>query len=328
MKGYKTIILVLLLFFCVLIFISASVGSVSISYQQLFQILIGNGEEQTKFILIEYRLPRIILSIIVGASLAIAGAILQGIIRNPMASPDVIGLSKGAGFSAVAVIILFPMAPIGILPLAAFLGAATVGLFLLFLLYRFNLNPTTLALSGIAIGAISGAGIQYLSVKNIEDANSALLWLAGSLWGRGWEYVTGVLPWFLILLPLPLLLSKRLDVLGLGDDIAEGLGTLVKRTRIQLLALSVIFTGMSVAVAGTIGFIGLIAPHMARRLVGPLHYKLLPVSALLGAIVLLLGDTIGRVLIVPREIPAGIVTAVIGAPYFLYLIRRENRGKR
>jgi ABC-type Fe3+-siderophore transport system permease subunit len=306
------------------VFYNVTLGTVPISSSQFIAILSGQGDPNLTYILVNYRLPRMLLCLMVGSCLALAGANLQGLIRNPLASPDVIGLSKGAGLMAVIVIILFPNAPVGIIPWAAFIGASVFGAALFFISVKHELKPNSLALSGMALGAIAGAGIQYITVKHMDDANTALLWLAGSLWGRTWAHVEMFVPWMIILFPAFMYLSKRLDVLLLGDDVASGLGLSVRYIRILLLIVSVCLTGISVAVAGTIGFIGLIAPHMARKLVGPIHNHMLPVTALLGATLVTVSDVIGRVIISPREIPVGIVTAIIGAPYFLYLLRRSK----
>ncbi|MDT3427925.1 iron complex transport system permease protein [Paenibacillus forsythiae] len=306
------------------VMLNLMLGTVSVSFRQIGSIFMGHGDSQLLNILVNYRLPRMLLCLMVGGCLALAGAILQGLIQNPLASPDVIGLSKGAGLAAVMIILLFPGAPVGIIPWAAFIGASIMGAALMFIATRFELKPTSLALSGMALGAMAGAGIQYVTVKHMNDANTALLWLAGSLWGRSWEHVWLLLPWAIIAVPLLFYLSFRLDVLQLGDNAASGLGLSVRHIRIVLLTAAVCLTGISVAVAGTIGFIGLIAPHMARKLTGPIHKHMLPVTALLGAILVTFSDVIGRIVISPREVPVGIVTAIIGAPYFLYLLGKKK----
>ncbi|WP_409175402.1 FecCD family ABC transporter permease [Brevibacillus fortis] len=315
----------LLLLLIVTAVISIGTGAVSISPREVVESLFGTGPKNHRFIIGEYRLPRVVLGMLAGAGLAVSGAILQGMIRNPLASPDVIGITKGAGLASAIVIFLFPKSPAYLLPLAAFGGAAVVAAILYVYTARKRVQPATLALVGIAIGVICQAGIQYLMVKNPGDVNAALLWMAGSLWGRGWEHVWAVLPWILVFLPIAFLLAYRLDVLSLGDDVAEGLGEDVTRLRVVLLVTSVALAGACVAVVGSIGFVGLLSPHIARRLVGGRHALLLPVAALLGATLMVAADGLGRWLLPPMEVPVGIVTAVIGAPYFLYLIGREKR---
>ena len=318
------ILLVLLIIILILSIISLGLGAIYITPSEIIQNLFGEGTSSQKFILSNYRIPRIIIAIIVGSGLATAGAILQGILRNPLASPDVIGVTKGAGLAAVIIIVLFPTSPIIFLPLAAFIGAAIIAVILMLFVYKKGAQPNTLALVGIALGAICQAGIEYFMIKFPDDVSATLLWLTGSLWARGWDQVYILLP-CLILIPLLIGLTSKLDILSLGDDIATGLGERSKFLRYILLGVSVVLIGVCVATVGSIGFIGLIAPHIARRIVGSKFKVLLPASALFGAILLLVADSLGRGLFPPIEIPAGIITAVIGAPYFLYLLRSERK---
>ncbi|RWZ55304.1 iron ABC transporter permease [Halobacillus fulvus] len=303
-------------------FLSIGVGAVFISPELIFQFFIGGEAGNNGFIIMNFRLPRILMAILVGAGLGVSGAILQGIIRNPLASPDVIGITKGAGLAAATVIILYPGLPVYALPVASFLGAGIVTAGLYLFAYRQGVKPATLALVGIALGAICQAGIQFLTVKFPVETNAALVWLTGSLWGKDWSDVWLLLPWIVIFVPLTIILAPKLNVLSLGDDVAEGLGEPVRKARLLLLIVAVLLAGASVAVVGTLGFVGLVAPHIARQLVGNRHGYLLPASALVGMILLLIADGLGRGLFPPTEVPAGIFTAVIGAPYFLYLLRK------
>lgn len=307
--------------------VSLGIGAIPITPLEVWSALMGGGDEQHVFIIENYRIPRMVLALLAGSGLAVSGTILQSVIRNPLASPDVIGITKGAGLAACMVMILFPKSPVYVLPVSAFAGASLVAIALYWFSYRRGVQPSTLALAGIGLGAICQAGIQYLMVKYPVDVNLALVWLAGSLWGRNWEEIFGVLPWILILLPLLILFAMKLDVLSLGDEVAIGLGENVKRLRVILLGMAVALAGACVAAVGSIGFVGLIVPHMARRLVGANHIWILPVSAMLGSLFILVADSMGRGLFPPFEIPAGIVTAVIGAPYFLFLLRQEKKGR-
>lgn len=306
--------------------LSLSVGAVSIPIQDLWLSLLQTDTPFT-FIIWEYRLPRAVISILAGFGLAVAGVILQSLVRNPLASPDVIGLTKGAGFFAALVIFLFPSAPKYVLPISALMGAFLVFLLLLLLSKRLTLSPASFALVGIALGAIFQSGIQYLLVKYPTDINMALLWMSGSLWGRGWSEVLSLLPWIIILLPVAWGQYPKLNIFQLGDEYSQSLGLDLIRQRFWLLLLSVTLAGVSVAAVGSIGFIGLIAPHIARQLVGGRHQLLIPLAALIGANLMLLGDSIGRMLIIPREVPVGVMTAIIGAPYFIFLLRKEYRKK-
>ncbi|WP_347861289.1 iron chelate uptake ABC transporter family permease subunit [Salimicrobium sp. PL1-032A] len=298
--------------------LSAGVGAVYVSPADLL------SGEQT-FLFMNFRLPRIAVALLVGAGLGVSGAILQAVIRNPLASPDVIGITKGAGFAAAATIILLPGFPPVALPVAALLGAGIVTAGLYLFAFRQKVQPATLALVGIALGAIFQAGIQFLTVRYPVETNAALVWLTGSLWGKGWSDVWMLFPWIIVFFTVAMFLTKKMDILQLGDDVAEGLGESVKGARVILLLVSVILAGTSVAIVGTLSFVGLIAPHIARRLVGNKHIVLLPAAALTGMVLLLIADGLGRGLLPPTEIPAGIITAIIGAPYFLYLLRKMQR---
>ncbi|MBE1443759.1 FecCD family ABC transporter permease [Paenibacillus sp. OAS669] len=317
------ILLLACLAMVILSVISFSVGAVSIPLSD-----IGSGlfyqDSSSYFIVHELRLPRVLVAILAGFGLAVAGGILQSLVRNPLASPDVIGITKGAGFMAAAVIFLFPQSPIYVLPLAAFAGAVAAFLILLALSRKLTLTPASLALVGVAIGAVFQAGIQYLIVTNPTNVNMALLWMSGSLWGRGWSQVQYLLPAMIVLLAFAYGSFRKLNVFQLGDEISVSLGLPIVRERFWLFLLAVALSGISVSAVGAIGFIGLLAPHMARSLVGSLNQWLLPLAAVLGADLMLLGDCLGRVIIIPREVPVGIMTAVIGAPYFIYLLRRER----
>lgn len=317
------ILSVLLILLLIAAVISLGIGAVYISPLEIFNNISGTAQNNS-FILFNYRIPRTLIAIVIGASLAVAGAILQGILKNPLASPDVIGVTKGAGLFAVFVLIVFPAASMLVLPIAAFVGAAVIAIILMLFSYTQGAKPHTLALVGVALGAICQAGIQYFMIKFPDDVNTTLLWLTGSLWGRGWSEIWILVPAF-ILVPFIVIFASKLDILNLGDEIAVGLGERTKYVRYVLLSIAVILTGLSVAVVGAIGFIGLIAPHVGRSLVGSRSKFLLPVSAAVGALFLLVADSLGRGIVPPVEIPAGIVTAVIGAPYFLYLLRREQK---
>ena len=303
--------------------VSVSVGALPIPLRDVSSALLDT-HSRFHFIVYEVRLPRTLVGLLAGMGLAVAGAILQSLIRNPLASPDVIGISKGAGFAAAAVIFLFPQSPAYILPLAAFGGAVGTFLILLLLSRRLTLAPAALALVGVAMGAVLMAATQYLIVTHPTNVNTALLWMSGSLWGRSWREVISLLPWIIVLLPLAWGSYQKLNVYQLGDETITSLGVHMTRQRLLLLLLAVTLAGISVSAVGAIGFIGLMAPHMARRFVGSHNQWLIPLAALLGANLMLLGDILGRMLIVPREIPIGIMTALVGAPYFVYLLRRER----
>ncbi|MFB5760043.1 FecCD family ABC transporter permease [Paenibacillus medicaginis] len=315
-----------LVMMAVLCWLSISAGAVPIPGNR---IISGLTDLQSPFYFIvhEVRLPRVLVAIWAGCGLAVAGAILQSLLRNHLSSPDVIGITQGASFAAVATIFLLPGAPWAVLPAAAFTGAILSFLILVLMSRKLTLAPATLALVGVAMGAVFQAGIQYFMVTYPANVNMALLWMSGSLWGRGWDQVHITAPVITILFVVAMGNARKLNILQVGDAISQSLGLLVRRERLWLLLLSVAMAGVAVSAVGAIGFIGLLAPHMARALVGSQNQWRLPMAAVIGANLLLLGDLLGRVLVIPREIPVGIITAVIGAPYFIYLLGRERRMK-
>lgn len=268
------------------------------------------------------QLPRVLLCWLVGASLGVSGGVTQAVIRNPLASPDVIGVSKGASVGAALVLLVLPDAPAALIPVAAFAGGLLAFAAIYVFAYKRGVSPVRLALTGIAIGAVCDSLLRFMLVKWPTNINAALVWMVGSLYGRTRIDLLELLPWAAVLIPLILYCSRRLDVLGLGDDLALGLGERVERTRFVTLLLAVSLAGAAVAVAGAIGFVGLVAPHIARRLVGGRHGHYLPVSALVGVLLMLAADTTGRGIHPPLDIPAGLVTAFIGGPYFLFLLAK------
>ncbi|PCF43625.1 FecCD family ABC transporter permease [Staphylococcus delphini] len=274
------------------------------------------------FILSEFRVPRMLLGILVGAALAISGAVIQGVIRNPLASPDVIGITKGASLAAVIVIIVFPTAPLFVLPVASFIGALVISLILSLLICWKGIRGSQLALIGMAIGAVAMALVQYLLIRNPMEANIALVWLTGSLFGRSMDHVLTILPWLIVAIPVIFLYARKLDILHLGEEVATALGTHVQRTKMILLFASVMLAGAAISVVGGLSFLGLIAPHIARSLVGHQHRHIVVMSGLVGALLMVIADGLARIIAPPIDIPVGVLIAIIGAPYFLYVLRK------
>ncbi|MCE5679746.1 iron chelate uptake ABC transporter family permease subunit [Staphylococcus pseudintermedius] len=274
------------------------------------------------FILSEFRVPRMLLGILVGAALAISGAVIQGVIRNPLASPDVIGITKGASLAAVIVIIVFPTAPLFVLPVASFIGALVISLILSLLISWQGIKGSQLALIGMAIGAVAMALVQYLLIRNPMEANIALVWLTGSLFGRSMDHVLTILHWLIVAIPVIFLYARKLDILHLGEEVATALGTHVQRTKMILLFTSVMLAGAAISVVGGLSFLGLIAPHIARSLVGHQHRHIVAMSGLVGALLMVIADGLARIIAPPIDIPVGVLIAIIGAPYFLYVLRK------
>lgn len=282
---------------------------------------IDTGNPDYAFVINTLRLPRIITACLVGMALAISGTIMQGITRNGLADPGIIGINAGAGLAAVSLIVLFPNAGVGVLPLSAFLGALAASLLIYLLAWDNGSHPIRLILIGVAIAAVTSAFTSLLiTFGNIDDVSQALVWLAGSVYGRSWEQVFSFLPWLIVFIPLALVKSPQLNALALGDEIAKGLGSQVEWQRSFLLLISAALSGAAVATAGTISFVGLIGPHIARQLVGANHQGLIPVAGITGAMIVVLSDVLGRALFAPVELPCGIITAIIGAPYFIFLL--------
>lgn len=317
--------ILLLLTALVLLFFLAALrfGALNLSTLQVWQGLWDSSDGQ-HFAIWNNRLPRALLAIFVGAAAALAGAIIQGVILNPLASPDTLSLNHGASLGAVLTLTFWSGAPLWALPLAAFAGAALAFLALLLVCGR-RAGVLQTALIGVALSALYAAIVDYLLLSKGMEINTAMVWLTGSLWGRSWVFVQIALPFIILLLPLALLAANSLDVLSLGRDKAASLGLNVPRQRVLLLGLAVLLASAAVAVAGPLSFLGLVAPHLARQLVGGRHRHLLPAAMLTGALILQISDIAVRVIKPPLDLPAGIFTALIGAPYFFYLLKRRDK---
>lgn len=277
--------------------------------------------------LIQLRIPRTLVAAGAGAALAISGVLIQMAVRNPLADASIVGVSSGAGLGAMMVIILWPGLPIYLLPIAAIIGAAIAAVVVFSLAWKKGLNPSAVVLLGIAMSAIAGAGIQILIVRGAVYGSSGYIWLTGSTYARTWEQVRVIGLFLVILVPVAWWLARRFELLVFDDNSASGLGLGVRRTRLLAMTVGVLLAAGAVACVGTVGFIGLIAPHMVRLLTGNKLRRSMFLSALAGAVMLVLADTIGRTVMAPTEIPSGILIAIIGTPYFLYLMYRSNWRK-
>jgi iron complex transport system permease protein len=308
--------------------VNIGVGEYPIAPLDVIRTVLRMPSEHTDydFIVNTLRLPRMLVAALVGLALGIAGAILQGLTRNPLADPGILGISAGAGLVAVTLIVVVKSAPASIVPLASFAGGALVAGLIYILAWRGGDSPIRLILVGIGLGAVAGAATQLMiTFGDPYDVQRALIWLAGSVYGRSWAEFWPLLGWVVVFVPLALLLARDLNALNLGEEVAQGLGSRVPYQRGLLLLTAVALAGATVAAAGTIGFVGLMAPHFARRLVGPDHRGLLPTAGMLGALILVGADLVGRTILAPIELPAGLVTAAIGAPFFIYLLWKQRR---
>jgi len=323
------LLLILVILNFAAIVLNVQQGEYAIAIPDIIKALLGidTGNSDHVFVIYILRLPRTLVAFMVGIALAISGCIFQGLTRNSLADPSIIGINAGAGLVAVGVTILFPAAPVYVLPIAAFTGAVLIAGLIYGLAWNGGSSPTLLILLGIGLAAIATAFTNLLiTFGSIYDVSQALVWLAGSVYGRTWEQFFSLLPWIVLGVPIALSLSRHLNVLNLGEDVAASLGSQVEWQRGGLVLIAVALAGSAVATAGTIAFVGLIAPHMGRQLIGPNHQNLLPVTALLGGLLVTLADLLGRILFAPIELPCGVVTAAIGVPFFLYLLIR-NRSK-
>ncbi|RCX19176.1 iron complex transport system permease protein [Fontibacillus phaseoli] len=296
-------------------------GGKTVPLPDVWAALTGEASKITSYMVIETRLPRLLVAALAGASLAVSGTLLQGVVRNPLADPSVIGVTSGAGLGALIFLILLPQLPGSLVPAAAFTGALGAALVIFAISRKGGMQPAKVALIGMAVSAFGSAGIQALVVKAQLRVASALTWLSGSTYARGWDDLGWLFIWPLVLLPLAWWLARRLDLLALGDASAINLGVSAERTRLLGGLLGAALAASAVATVGTVGFVGLLAPHAARLLVPNANRKLTVLSALLGAVFLVLADIVGRVLLAPKEIPSGLVVALLGAPYFLWLMR-------
>lgn len=304
--------------------IAIGLGSVTITIPEILKVLFSSSDIGVHDTIIwDIRLPRVLLAMIIGANIAISGALLQAVMGNPLADPGLTGVTSGA---AVCVLVIMLAAPeyTQFIPIAAFIGGLIAATIVYSLAWRRNgISPITIILSGVAVNALCGGGIGYLSIIYSDRLPSAVQWLNGSLAAKGNNALFMVFPYAIVGWILSIFAIRKANIIRLGDQVASNLGENVNRIRILLSLLAVFLAAISVAAIGMIGFVGLVVPHMARLLVGSNYKYLLPMSMALGALVLLLADTGGRTLFSPTEIPAGILMAVIGAPYFLYLMRRK-----
>ncbi|MGX9806379.1 FecCD family ABC transporter permease [Exiguobacterium acetylicum] len=309
--------------------VSIGLGPASLSYDRLLPTLLGNGSFKEEFVLYSLRLPRLLITVLAGMALALSGAILQGITRNELADPGIIGINTGAGVAVALFFLYFPTdvgSFIYLLPIAAFLGAlVTATAIYLFSYDRVQgLQPIRLILTGVGFSmALSGIMVILISSTRREKVDFIAKWLAGNIWGTDWIFVYSLLPWLLVLIPLTFYKANKLNLLALNEPVAIGVGVAIEKERIQLLLTAVALAAAAVSVTGGISFIGLMAPHIARALVGPRHQFFLPIALLLGGWLLAFADTIGRNIAGPDGVPAGIVVALIGAPYFIYLLLKK-----
>lgn len=305
---------------------SICVGGGRVNLGLLVKLFSDSGDPLVG-VAIDLRLPRAMMAVLAGAALAVAGVLVQGVVRNPLAAPETLGVTGGASFAALAGLVLFTSLPAGAVPVAAFLGGGAA-LAITLLIAGPRASGERIALIGIAIATAAGAVTALLVVQADVRIAQALVWLAGSVYGRQWQDVVVLAVWLIVLTPLVVLAVRPLDVLLLGEETAVTLGVSRPRTPYAILLLAAGLAASAVAMVGAVGFVGLVAPHVTRMFSGPRHRRLIPLAAVVGALLLTSADLVGRTVIAPRQIPAGLFTAILGGPYFLWLLTRVRGGRR
>lgn len=275
------------------------------------------------------RLPRALIASAIGASLAISGVLMQTLTKNPLASPDIFGVNAGAGLAVVTGVTVFGISNLQVFTWLSFLGAAiaAISIFMIGSMGRGGLTPMKLTLAGAAMTAMVASLTQGLLVSNEALLEQVLFWLAGSVSGRSLDNLVAVLPYLAIGWVLALIMSGKMNVLSMGEDVAKGLGLNIVFLKLVLGLAIILLSGGSVAVAGPIGFIGIVVPHLTRSIVGIDHRWLIPFSGLFGAVLLIAADVISRYILMPREVPVGVMTAIIGTPFFIYIARKGFSGR-
>ncbi len=337
---WRVLILFLLALLGLTVVLCTTIGPAGIGFTDVLTMLLrrlpwvgsllprGDWPENYETIVFQMRLARVILAALVGAGLAASGVVLQGLLVNPMADPYILGISQGAALGATAAM----LSGVGILalgiyavPLVAFLGGLATSIIVYNLAKVGNrVQMATLLLAGIAVGLFLSAITSYMMITSGQNVHQILFWMIGGFAGRGWDHVKVLLPYFIIGYTLMHLYARKLNVILLGEEPAQHLGIDVERMKKVLLVAATLTTASAVAVSGVIAFVGLIVPHAVRLMVGPDHRVLLPTAALTGAIFLIMADALARIAAAPEEIPVGIITALCGGPFFIYLLRKKN----
>lgn len=323
--GKRIMLIILLAFVCVGSFVfSVGNGSLELTAVEVIKALFVEKGTISHQIIWNVRLPRTLTAGLVGMCLSLSGVILQGVMRNPLAAPNIIGVSSGAGLAAFIILIVFPHYYY-LVPFGAFVGALLTTVLVYMLAWKNGIQPMRMILAGVAVGSLLSAGVNALMIFFPERLIGNVDFLIGGLSARTWPHFHMLWPYAVLGTAMAMLFPQKLNILMLGDDVATGLGVNVERTRLMFIAFAALLAGSAVSVAGLLGFVGLIVPHTARLIIGSDFRYLFPASAILGAAVVMLCDTIARVLLDPVEIPVGIIMALLGGPFFLYLLR-ERRG--
>ncbi|MGG3162111.1 iron ABC transporter permease [Geobacillus stearothermophilus] len=308
--------------------VALSTGDAPLSYNRIVPTLLGYGSMEEEFILFSLRLPRLFITLLAGMALALSGAVLQGLTRNDLADPGVLGINAGAGAGVALFFLFFPIEAgtfLYALPLVAFAGAILTAVAIYAVSYKktTGLQPVPFILTGVGMSmALSGLMIVLISSTDRTKVDFIAKWLAGNIWGDDWPFISAMLPWLAAGTLVALYRAKHLNILHLGDPVSIGVGVHVRRERLVLMITAVAVAAAAVSVTGGISFIGLMAPHIAKLIVGPRHERVIPASMLIGGWLLLAADTIGRN-VLAEPLPAGVIVSLIGAPYFIYLLLKR-----
>jgi iron complex transport system permease protein len=299
-------------------------GDLHVAPPEVVAALVGDSSPLVRTVVVDLRLPRLLVAALAGAASACGGAILQAVTRNPLADPLLLGISGGASIGALGLVLLVPAAPLALLPFAALAGAVVILVVVVGAAWRGGLAPDRLALVGVGTAAFTAAVVDLMVVRSGLRFAQALVWLSGSTYARDLGDVRLLAPWPLVIVPLLWLWGRHTDLLAIGDDGARGLGLRVDQARLAGLVAGCLLAAGAVAAVGVVGFVGLLGPHLARPLAGPLHRRLLPVAAVMGAALVMAADVVGRSVLAPKEVPAGLVVSLLGAPFFVWLLWRTR----
>ena len=334
-RRFKIIALVLFILLLVSLTLYLCWGTYKIAPLDAIKTILGRGTKLQNAAILNLRLPRMLVGISVAIALSTAGALLQTITKNELADSGIIGINAGAAVAAVIFISLktanyystLGAFSVYVLPFMAIIGAGVSATIIYFLSSRNGVKPKRLLLIGLGMNAGLNAFITFFTFRGgVGDYNRVLIWTSGSLWGAGWDYAKIIIPLVLLMFTLILLNYKKLDILNLSDEHAISLGLNLNKERKKFLSYAVILAGGATAFAGNVGFVGLISPHIARKLVGPYHKNFLVISAVVSAIIILFADAVSRNLFSPIEIPVGITISIFGVPYFIYLMAFQKES--
>ena len=330
---FKIVLVILSVLVIISSILMMCIGTYEVTPSEVINTLFGNGTRIQNTVILSMRLPRLLVGIFVAIALSTAGSILQTVTKNDLADSGIIGINAGASVAAVLFITYSTNAyyselgqfSIFVLPVMAVIGASLTALLIYLISGRGNLKPNRLLLVGIGLNAGLNAFITFITFRGgVGDYNKVLIWTSGSLWGSGWSYVKVIAPIVIVMFALVLINNKKLDVLNLSDEIAISLGINLQKERRKFLTFAVILAATATAFAGNIGFLGLIAPHIAKKLVGSYHKNFVVISAMISVVIMIIADIVSKNLFSPIEIPVGIIVSIFGVPYFIYLMMKEK----